>query len=204
MDEESVLMVITGAADPARPEQPGLNRASFSGPWALLSEPGWDVTVASPHGEPVAGVEPPASIRSLEAVWETDFRAILVAGGSGALVDLADNPLLISLIERSHRQSRPVAAVAEGVTALVGCKTRNDGALVQSRRLTCPVEAERSPAAPFDLELRLRQLGAWLEHRQAGDTHVVKDGLLITGQNPESALDATRSLVAAMEASGSE
>ena len=203
MAEQQILMVVTGAAHPAQAEEDGLNAASLTGPRAVLAEAGASITITSPRSRTLETAET-GSAHALENVWEDDFDAIFVAGGPGALVDLPDNPLLISLIERSIRAGRPVAAVAEGVTAWVGCKTADGGALVQNHRLTCPSENETDPDAPFDLADRLRQLGAVLDRTDPGTPHVVTDDGLISGQNPESALEAARSLVAAMEASDSE
>lgn len=205
MAERQILMVVTGAADPARLDQTGLNAASLTGPRGVLEEAGAALTLASPHGGHVELEDgESAQARSLENVWEDDFDAVLVAGGPGALVDLPDNPLLISLIERGIRAGRPVAAVAEGVTAWVGCKTEDGGALVQNRRLTCPAEGETARDAPFDLADRLRQLGAVLDRADPGTPFVVTDDALISGQNPESARDAAQCLVAALDHSGNE
>lgn len=204
MAERQILIVVTGAADPARADRSGLNATSLTGPRAVLEEAGASITLACPHGGRVERDDESLTAHSLEEVWEDDFDAVFVVGGPGALVDLPDNPLLISLIERSLRAGRPVAAVAEGVTAWVGCKTADGGALVQNRRLTCPAEGETAPDAPFDLADRLRQLGAVLDHADPGTPHVVTDDGLISGQNPESARHAAQCLVAAMDASGSE
>lgn len=196
MAERQILMVVTGAAHPAHPDQSGLNAASLTGPSALLAEAGAGITLTSPYSHRLAaGQGESLGAQSLEAVWENDFDGIFVAGGPGALVDLPDNPLLISLIERSARAGCPVAAVAEGVTAWVGCKTTEGGALVQNRRLVCPAESEEAPNVPFDLANRLRQLGAVLDRADRGCVHVVEDTGLISGQNPESALEAARRLI---------
>jgi putative intracellular protease/amidase len=194
MAEESILMVVTGAAHPAHAEEDGLNAASLTGPRAVLAEAGARITITSPRSRTLETDET-GSAHALENVWEDDFDAIFVAGGPGALVDLPDNPLLISLIERSIRAGRPVAAVAEGVAAWVGCKTADGGALVQNRRLTCPADEEGTPEAPFDLAHRLRQLGAILDRAAPGCIHVLDDDGLISGQNPESALEAARCLI---------
>jgi len=205
MPERQILMVVTGAADPARADRSGLNGASLTGPRAMLTEAGANVCVASPRERELDADDGEVlNAYSLEVVWEDDFDGILVAGGPGALVDLPDNPLLISLIERSIRGGRPVAAVAEGVTAWVGCKTADGGALVQNRRLTCPAEDEATSEAPFDLADRLRQLGAVLDRADPDTPHVVTDDGLISGQNRESALEAARRLVATLDYSGSE
>ena len=204
MPERQILMVVTGAADPARADRSGLNGASLTGPRAMLTEAGVNICVASPRGRQLDADDGEVlNAYSLEAVWEDDFDGILVAGGPGALVDLPDNPLLISLIERSIRGGRPVAAVAEGVTAWVGCKTADGGALVQNRRLTCPAEDEATSEAPFDLADRLRQLGAVLDRADPDTPHVVTDDGLISGQNPESARHAAQGLMAALGTCGS-
>ena len=199
MAERQILMVVTGAPDPARTDRTGLSPASLTGPAAVLAEAGTHIRIASPRERRLdAGDGEELTALSLETVWEDEFDGIFVAGGPGALVDLPDNPLLISLIERSVRAGRPVAAVAEGVTAWVGCKTAEDGALVQNRRLTCPTDAETTMEAPFDLVYRLRQLGAELDRTEPGRPHVLTDAGLISGQNPESALEAARRLLEAL------
>ncbi len=200
MAERQILMVVTGSAHPAHPGQTGLNAASLTGPRALLAEAGAGITLTSPYSHRLAaGQGESLGAQSLEAVWEDNFDGIFVAGGPGALVDLPENPLLISLIERGARAGCPVAAVAEGVTAWVGCKTAADGALVQNRRIACPGPEEQAGEAPFDLDDRLRQLGAVLDRADPRSVHVVEDSGLISGQNPESALETARRLLDSFE-----
>ncbi|HZU94290.1 MAG TPA: type 1 glutamine amidotransferase domain-containing protein, partial [Microbacterium sp.] len=52
--------------------------------------------------------------------------------------------------------------------------------------------------APFLLESSLRELGAEVEVAEPWSDHVVVDGRLITGQNPQSSASAAAALVAAL------
>lgn len=151
-----------------------------------------------------ARYEDPAFMALLEntlAVQSVDWRAydvLYIAGGHGAMWDLAESEELQELTRAMFEDGRIVAAVCHGVAALQNV-TLSDGApLIQGRRGTgFPYFDETVSGVkkhvPYNLERRLKDRGmryskAFLP--LAG--HVVVDGRLITGQNPNSALKAAQ------------
>ena len=109
---------------------------------------------------------------------------LIVAGGPGAVHDLADDGDLAQLLLRTLQCGRPVAAVGHGVAALAR------PAVVAGRRVTGCTDAEeltvlRRPTAS-STEQRLRAAGARFYARPPGRPHLVVDGHLVTAQNTAS------------------
>jgi putative intracellular protease/amidase len=87
----------------------------------------------------------------------------------------------------------------------VGAKKANSEPLVKGHRITgFSNEEERAVGleneVPFLLETRLVELGARYEHGPAWSPFVVRDGRLVTGQNPASSRKTAQELWAALAA----
>ncbi len=86
-----------------------------------------------------------------------------------------------------------MAAVCHGPAGLLEARTRNGEYLIKGRKVTGfswteEEKAGRDSAVPFSLAGELQARGAAYEKAwMAGSTHVVEDGLLVTGQNSASA-----------------
>jgi putative intracellular protease/amidase len=87
-----------------------------------------------------------------------------------------------------------VAAVCHGAAGLLGALGPGCEPIVSGRRVTCFTASEeraagKERAVPFMLEERLREVGGRFE-RGAADwgEFALRDGNLVTGQNPASAL----------------
>ncbi len=143
---------------------------------------------------------------TLEAVEATDFDAIFYPGGHGPMFDLASNQLSAQLILDFIKQNKPVAAVCHGPAALIQA-AKMDSSLLLGKKITGFSNAEevlvmRSDNIPFHLEDKLTWLGGKYEKSLIPFTsHVVKDGLLITGQNPLSASPTAKALIKHLERS---
>lgn len=119
------------------------------------------------------------------------FAAIFVPGGHGTMWDLAVNVHAIKIIEDAFNQQKIIAAVCHGPAALVGAKRKDGRPIVENRLVNSFTDAEESAAGltevvPFQLESRLKQLGANFTGVANWQAFAVEDGLLITGQNPGS------------------
>lgn len=121
------------------------------------------------------------------------YDAIYMTGGHGVMFDFPESVALAELITRFYESSKVVSAVCHGPCSLLEVKLSNGEHLIKGKHVTGfswneEVMAKRDRAVPFSLEEELRRRGAnYSKALLPFNSHVVKDGLLITGQNPGSA-----------------
>jgi len=148
-----------------------------------------------------------AALRDTPAV-ETcsieDFDALYLPGGHGTMWDLPSSPVLARLVGDAFEAGRVVAAVCHGPAGLVGAKLADGRPLVAGRRVAAFTDEEEAAVGladvvPFLLEQRLRELGADVAVAAKFTSNVVRDGRLVTGQNPQSSEAIAAALAAAME-----
>ena len=87
--------------------------------------------------------------------------------------------------------SKVVAAVCHGVFALPQCRRPDGSPLVSGRQVTGFSNSEEETVGlkeivPFLIETRLQEQGGVYSQAEDWNSHVVVDGKLITGQNPQS------------------
>lgn len=128
--------------------------------------------------------------RKLSEVDVLDYDAVFFPGGLGPMVDITGNPEVQDTVRRAWDAGLIVAAVCHGPSAFLGVTVGDGSPLVRGRKLTCFSDAEEDGYAdkdvPFDLEAALREEGALYESTEPWNPHLVVDGRLITGQNPQS------------------
>ncbi|MFI6703746.1 type 1 glutamine amidotransferase domain-containing protein [Streptomyces sp. NPDC050509] len=188
------LIVVSGVARLPSGRQAGFWLPEAAYPWRALLAAGWDFAFAGTReGTPqIGGVDrsdlpqrlflDDATVRERLAATTTadhygpaDFGIVLIAGGHGAMLDLPEDPRLADFLTRFHA---------------------GGGVLVAGRRVTGFSRAEEEAAGlaatvPFFLDEALRERGAHYESGEPFTPHVVRDGNLVTGQNPASAEEAT-------------
>jgi putative intracellular protease/amidase len=122
-----------------------------------------------------------------------EYRLVYFAGGHGALWDFPENTGLQQLTRQIYENQGTVAAVAQGVGALLHVKLSDGTLLIHEKYLTgfSNVEEKLSGFAseiPFSLEDRLRQSGAYYTKALLPFSQYIEmDERLVTGQNPHSA-----------------
>lgn len=144
-------------------------------------------------------------LRDTRPIAEIDvdgFDAIFFPGGLGTMRDMPNNPDVPERIRRI-RQQGGAAAVCHGPGAFVGVRLDDGAPFVRGRRLTSFTnEKERAVGlherVPFLLESRLRQPGARFEAAPEFQPHTVREGRLITGQNPASSPAAAQAVLDAL------
>ncbi|UPG73109.1 type 1 glutamine amidotransferase domain-containing protein [Roseomonas gilardii subsp. gilardii] len=141
----------------------------------------------------------------LEDVAEQPHDAIFLPGGHGTMWDLPASRPLATLIGQAMEAGKPVAALCHGPAGLVAAHRKGTSApVVEGRRVTGFSNREEaatglSEVLPFLLEDRLRSLGAHYESGPEFTGFALRDGNLITGQNPQSSALVARHLIAALE-----
>ncbi|WP_245861328.1 DJ-1/PfpI family protein [Microbacterium aurantiacum] len=148
----------------------------------------------------IAGLAAPLTLADVDA---DAYDAVYYPGGHGPMQDLAVDTDSAALIAATVAAGRPLAAVCHGLAALLPARTAAGEPVIAGRRLTgFSDEEERigglADRAPFLLEQSLRTLGARVEVSAPWSDHTLVDGLLITGQNPQSSASAAAALVTAL------
>jgi putative intracellular protease/amidase len=141
-------------------------------------------------------------LRELNAA---DFDGVFYPGGHGPLWDLAEDARSIALIEATLGGGKPLAAVCHGPGVLRHVKAADGRAIVSGKMVTGFSNSEERAAGldgvvPFSVEDMLTSAGGYYSKEADWQTHVVTDGLLITGQNPASSAGAARALLDTMRA----
>ncbi len=198
----------------------------FAAPYYVLKDAGHGITLASPKGgqppldpksdEPASQTDATrrfksdqeaqaqlASTERLDSVRSSDFDGVFYPGGHGPLWDLAEDPHSKALIEQTLADGKPVGLVCHAPGVLKNV-TANDGSpFVAGKRVTGFTDEEEeavglTEVVPFLLEDVLKQLGAKFSKAAPFKPHVVREGLLVTGQNPASSEPAAEALLEAL------
>lgn len=136
--------------------------------------------------------------------WD-EYDVIYLAGGHGAMWDFAEDPTLHRLIAQSYEQGKVVAAVCHGVAGLMNVRLSSGRYLLDGKRGTGFAYFDETIAGvkhlvPYNLQAGLKERG--MRYSKALlplMSHVVRDGQLITGQNPNSATGTAKAALAALE-----
>jgi putative intracellular protease/amidase len=143
-------------------------------------------------------MENPAAIAALGAslpvagINGADYNAIFLPGGHGTMWDLAQTPAVGRAVAATFEAGGIVAAVCHGPAGLTEAYLADGTPLVKGRKVSAFTDAEERAAGlegvvPYLLETKLRAQGALFDANAAlFQAHAVRDGRLITGQNPRS------------------
>ncbi len=217
-----ILMVVTNHSELPNGHKTGLWLEEYAVPYNEFGGAGFDVVTASPHGgaapiDPRSFEEDKAVTTyagALEQVKQTtrlgdidpeQFDALFFPGGHGPMFDLAIDAQVKELLRHFAEKGKVYAAVCHGPAALVGATSSSGQSIIAGKRLTAFTNAEEREvqlerAVPFLLEDKLREEGAQFEAAANWTDHVVTDGLLITGQNPQSSASTARAVIAWLNA----
>ncbi|PWW63413.1 type 1 glutamine amidotransferase domain-containing protein [Actinokineospora spheciospongiae] len=202
----------------------------LAAPYYRFAEAGWEITLTSPEGgkppldpksnEPdfqteqtrrfETDAEATAALSNtvrLDSISVDDFDAVFYPGGHGPLWDLAEDADSARLIETTLRQGKPLALVCHAPGVLRHTVDENGTPLVRGRDVTGFANSEEDGVAltdvvPFLVEDELKRLGGTYSKTDDWAPHVVRDGLLITGQNPASSGPAADALVELVNEAG--
>lgn len=194
-------------------------------PYAVFTQAGYTVDFVSPTGA-AAPINPKslklddpinrqfvenstvmAAVNDTLAPQEvnpTEYRAILFAGGHGAMWDFPNQLGLAQLTAAIYEQGGVVGAVCHGPAALVNVRLANGSYLVAGKTVAAftneeEAAVELTQTMPFLLESKLIERGA--KHTEAPNfqAHVVVSDRLVTGQNPASATGVAQQMVGLLQ-----
>jgi putative intracellular protease/amidase len=136
----------------------------------------------------------------------TAYDAIYMAGGHGVMFDFPKSVPLAELTAQFYESNKIISAVCHGPCGLLEVKLSNGEHLIKGKNVTGfswneELIAKRDRAVPFNLEEELRRRDAkYSKALVPFSSHVVEDGLLITGQNPGSVRAVGKAVVKKLEA----
>jgi putative intracellular protease/amidase len=136
----------------------------------------------------------------LAGVSQAGFDTVFYPGGHGPLWDLAEDPASIGLIESFVAAGKPVALVCHAPGVLRHVRAPDGRPLVEGKRVTGFANSEEAAVGltevvPFLVEDMLKAKGGNYSKGEDWASYVVRDGLLITGQNPGSSAEAAAVLL---------
>ena len=208
-------------------EKTGFWIEEFAAPYYLFADAGAEIVLASPKGgqppvDPKSAlpdfqtdatrrfdedVELQAKLMNtlkLTDVTADSFEAIFYPGGHGPLWDLTDDQESIRLIEDFWQQGKPVSAVCHAPCVLLNARGLDAELLVKDRTVTSFSNSEEeavglAAVVPYLLEDELKRRGGQYSKGADWSVHCVKDGLLVTGQNPASSEAVAQAVVSLLK-----
>jgi len=224
----NILMVLTSHSELGNTgKKTGFWIEEFAAPYYVFSDAGADVTIASPIGgqppidpkseaadtqtaatkrfdEDEALQEKLAHTKKLSEVSAGSYDAVFYPGGHGPMWDLYNNAESILLIQSFWNAKKPVAAVCHAPAVLLNVTTFDGEPLVKGKKVTGFSNTEEeavklTKVVPYLLEDALKAKGAIYSKQDNWGSYVVRDGLLITGQNPASSKEAAHEMLKLLE-----
>lgn len=222
-----ILMVLTSHSDLGDTgKKTGFWLEEFAAPYYVFKDAGAELTLASPDGgqpplDPSSDTPDAqtadtrrfredddaqralASTTRLSDVSSGDFDAIFFPGGHGPLWDLAESADSKRLIESFAAEEKPIAAVCHAPAVFRHTQGTDGKPLVSGKRVTGFTNTEEkavglTDVVPFLVEDMLKENGGRYEKGDDWSSYVVRDGNLVTGQNPASSAAAAKELLAVM------
>jgi putative intracellular protease/amidase len=168
------------------------------------NEPDFQTDLTRRFESDPAAMEQLSSTVRLDRVSQADFDAVFYPGGHGPLWDLAEDKHSISLIESFLSADKPVALVCHAPGVLRHVRTPAGRPLVEGKQVTGFTNSEEdavqlTDVVPFLVEDMLKAAGGLYTQGADWSSYVVRDGLLITGQNPASSAEAADVLLAQLQ-----
>jgi putative intracellular protease/amidase len=209
-----VLTSHTQLGDTGKPT--GFYYEELATPYFALTDAGHDVHIASIKGGPGAHdpaslkadeTARPASVQrfvndaaamaklaataAISDVKPADYHGVFLPGGHGTMYDFPQSATLAKAVGAIYNAGGIVGAVCHGPAGLVSVLRADGKPLVAGMKFSAFTDAEEHAVGlvasmPFLLETRLTELGGLFQGAPNFTAKAVRDGRLVTGQNPIS------------------
>ncbi|ACL41638.1 ThiJ/PfpI domain protein [Pseudarthrobacter chlorophenolicus A6] len=139
----------------------------------------------------------------LSDVSIASYDAVVMPGGHGPMADLFKDADLGRLLVAADRDGKVIAPFCHGPAGLLSATDDAGTFTFAGRRLTVFSNEEElnggtGENTPWLVEDALKEKGAIVNNAAAWSSHVVRDGNLITGQNPQSSEDVAKEVIKAL------
>ncbi|BDD57469.1 hypothetical protein MPDQ_005577 [Monascus purpureus] len=223
-----ILNVVTNVGHYSDQSHPtGLWLSELTHAWHVFEEHGFEQTIVSPAGG-LSPLEPrslkfpnydktakawradPARMALLEntarpdQINSADFDAIYFTGGHGVMYDFLECEGLQRITREIFERGGIVSSVCHGYCGLLNTKLSDGSYLIAERNMTGFTWQEEVLACvdklvPYNAEEEAKKRGPhYKKAKLPFVSYTVVDGNLVTGQNPRSAKDTARKVVAAL------
>jgi putative intracellular protease/amidase len=130
-----------------------------------------------------------------------------MAGGWGAAYDLGYSDVLGVKVSEAYAADVVLGSVCHGVLGFLKATDESGQPLVQGRRMTAVSDKQIQElgitTTPQHPETELRQAGAFYEsetaYRDIFASHVVVDGMIVTGQNQNDGAEVAQRLIEVLD-----
>ncbi|MCB5282595.1 MULTISPECIES: type 1 glutamine amidotransferase domain-containing protein [Micrococcaceae] len=131
------------------------------------------------------------------------YDAVIMPGGHGPMTDLYEDKDLGKLLVAANADGKVIAPFCHGPAGLLSATDDAGAFAFAGRRLTVFTNEEElnggtGPNTPWFVEDELKDKGAIVETAAAWSSHVVRDGNLISGQNPQSSEAVAKEVLKAL------
>jgi putative intracellular protease/amidase len=198
-------------------------------PYEVFTKAGYEVTLASPKGgfAPLDPKSLDLKDEANETFWKSfgngdnekpgvektlalaevkpaEFGGIFFAGGHGTMWDFPASAEIRAVTAAIYSRGGVVGAVCHGPAALVNLKLPDGSLLVAGKKAAVFTNEEEdkvelSKVVPFMLQTAFEDMGAEVITAEAFSENAIRDGRLVTGQNPASAKKTSELFVEALE-----
>ncbi len=227
-----ILMVVANPSESTTVGGPvGFWASELTHAWYEFTEQGYEVTIASPRGgrvefDSLSDPRDPSgysardlismgfihtpdlmalldSTPSLDDLKQSDFDAIVVAGGQSPMFTFPNETRLHQLMREFYEAEKPTAALCHGTCVLLHVKLSDGKHLIEGRTMTGFANSEEDFAdsfvgtklMPFRIEDEAKKLGANFITGGMFKPFAVRDGRLITGQQQYSGAATARLVI---------
>ncbi|WP_169525174.1 type 1 glutamine amidotransferase domain-containing protein [Pseudalkalibacillus hwajinpoensis] len=215
-----VLMVLTNHTEIDSEHKTGLWLEEFAVPYNIFKEKGYDIKVTSiqggeveldpnsiPEEDPKEWEDAQNQLKNTTKVTKEDannFDVVFLPGGHGTMFDFPDSEVLQHILQEQAEAEKIIGSVCHGPAGLVNVTYKDGTPLVKGKKVSAFTDSEEREMGlveqmPFLLETKLREKGANFELADNWSVFSVRDGNLITGQNPQSSESAANKIIEAIE-----
>jgi putative intracellular protease/amidase len=218
-----ILMVVTNHTKISDDHKTGLWLEEFAVPYQVFKSNGFDVKVTSINGGEVAldpnsiskekneeWAEAEAELKNTAKLSKDDakgFDAVFLPGGHGTMFDFPNSEILQYVLQQFAEDGKVIGAVCHGPAGLVNVTYKDGTPLVQGKKVNSFTNEEEKETQleqhmPFLLESKLREKGGLFVSGEKWTDFSVRDGNLVTGQNPMSSRSTAEKVIEAIKEQG--
>lgn len=216
---KKVLIIVTSHSTIKDDQTTGLWLEEYAAPYVTFVKNDFDVDVVSisggqvpldpnslPDEEKLEWQEAQAKLTNTEKLSDIDtsvYDAIFLPGGHGTVFDMPDNADLQRILQEQAEADKVIGSVCHGPSGLVNVTLKDGTPLVQGKKVSAFTDDEEREMqldlhVPFLLETALRSKGAEFVRGDNWSDFSVRDGNLVTGQNPQSSQSTADKVVEAL------